>query len=82
MTCKYKDIFGKPNTGAHAYRFLNIAIVDTFATFLMAWIIAYLFKWSLVWTFIGLLILGEIMHWYFCVDTAVIKWFKSFIKND
>jgi hypothetical protein len=80
MTCKYKDIFGKPNTGAHAYRILNIAIVDTLATFLIALVFSYYFNWSLVWTFIGLLIVGELMHWYFCVDTTVIKWFKSLFQ--
>ena len=35
MSCplaKYKDIFGKPNEGAHSSRFLGIAIVDAGAT--------------------------------------------------
>lgn len=76
-SCPYKDIFGKPNTGAHSYRIFNIAIVDTIATLFFAWIIAYVFKWNVLATFIGLLIIGEWMHWYFCVDTAVINWFKS-----
>jgi len=30
--CKYKDIFGKPNTGAHKYRFLGVAIIDVILT--------------------------------------------------
>jgi len=29
---KYKDIFGKPGTGAHSYRILNIAVVVVFLT--------------------------------------------------
>ena len=28
MFCKYKNIFGEPNTGLHEYRILDIAIVD------------------------------------------------------
>ena len=39
--CRYKHIFGKPNTGIHTYRFFNIAIVDVMLTILLAWLIKY-----------------------------------------
>lgn len=81
MLCKYKDIFGKPGTGAHAYRAFDIALVDTLVTFFIAVIIAYRFKFSIIWTFIVLFIMGEIMHLIFCVDTTIIKWFKSLIPK-
>ena len=39
--CKYKDIFGKVGEGAHSVRFFNFAVVDTFLTFVLAYIINY-----------------------------------------
>ena len=38
--CKYKDIFGAPNTGAHRYRIFNIAIVDVLVTLIGAYVIS------------------------------------------
>ncbi len=37
--CKYKNIFGAPNTGVHSYRIFNIAIVDALAVFIIAIVI-------------------------------------------
>ena len=71
--CKYKDIFGKPGTGAHSYRIFNIAIVDVIFTIIFAWLIA---KWMNLcfWkTLLGLFILGIIMHRLFCVRTTIDK---------
>ena len=42
--CKYKDIFGKPNTGAHKYRFFNIAIVDVAVTIIAGFLFSWFFK--------------------------------------
>ena len=39
MFCKYKNIFGEPNTGLHEYRILDIAIVDVLLTILAAFFI-------------------------------------------
>jgi hypothetical protein len=36
--CKYKDMFGKPNTGVHKYRLFNIAVVDVLATIAVAFL--------------------------------------------
>ena len=47
MSCPFKnysDIFGKPNEGAHSYRFLNLAIVDVILTIIGSFIIAKLFN--------------------------------------
>lgn len=47
MNCplgKYSNIFGKPNEGTHSYRILNIAIVDVFATGLLAFSMSYILK--------------------------------------
>ena len=43
MLCKYKDLFGKVDTGIHSYRIANIAIVDVLLTGLFAYIISLLF---------------------------------------
>jgi len=79
MSCPFKDIFGKPGTGAHSYRIFDVAVVDTVLTILLALLLQKVFFKNfsfliiLAWT----LIIGEIMHWYFCVDTKVIQILKS-----
>ena len=40
--CKYKNIFGEPNTGAHKKRIFNIAIVDAGMTIIVAVIIYFI----------------------------------------
>jgi hypothetical protein len=71
--CKYKDIFGKPGTGAHSYRFMNIAIVDVGATLLLAFLISYFTKYKFLNVSIFLFILGIIAHRLFCVRTTIDK---------
>ena len=71
--CKYKNIFGAPDTGVHSYRFLNIAIFDLGATILVAFLISYFCKISFILTLIILLLLGIIVHHLFCVRTTVNK---------
>jgi len=74
--CKYKDIFGKPNTGAHSYRFFNIAIVDMIATFIGAYLFSFIFKNTPVWQiFILLLFISIFVHKLFCVETTLTKVF-------
>ena len=71
--CKYKNIFGAPNTGAHSYRFFNIAIVDVILTILAAFIISYIFNINFSYTLLSLFILGIISHHIFCVRTTIDK---------
>ena len=71
--CKYKDIFGKPNTGAHKYRFLNIAIVDVAFTIVFAYGISYFLEYPFIITLGILFLLGIILHRLFCVRTTVDK---------
>jgi hypothetical protein len=42
----YKDIFGKPGEGGHAYRIFDIAIVDVIFTIIGGYMIANLLNWS------------------------------------
>ena len=73
MLCKYKDMFGKPNEGVHAYRFMDIAIVDVIATIICGYIIAYIFSLDVTNTIIILFLLGIILHKLFCVNTTINK---------
>ncbi len=73
MLCEYKDIFGKPNQGAHSFRLGNIAIVDVLLTIIAAYFIATYFKLNLMATIGTLFALGIIAHRLFCVRTQVDK---------
>ena len=80
--CKYKNIFGEPNTGAHKKRVFDIAIVDVIVT-IIAGVIIYLimikFKphltgtKNLLYIILGMFILGIITHRIFCVRTTLDK---------
>ena len=71
--CDYKDSLGALNEGIHQYRFLNLAIVDVIGTVIIAFLISYFFKVSLLYTIIILFILGIILHRLFCVKTTIDK---------
>lgn len=71
--CKYKNIFGKPNEGVHAYRIFNIAIVDVLLTVLAAYIISIFTNYHFVSTLMVLFLLGIISHRLFCVQTTIDK---------
>ncbi len=76
--CKYKDIFGKPNTGLHKYRIFNIAIIDVVATLILAKIIQYTVNnTSISYSsyILILLVLSVIVHKLFCVDTTLTRLF-------
>jgi hypothetical protein len=72
--CEYKDIFGKPREGSHSYRVLNIAIVDVFATFLLAGVLSRVMSISIILVFIILVIISIPIHKMFCVDTTLSSW--------
>lgn len=74
--CKYKDILGQPLKGFHATRIGIFALWDIVGTIIGAYVIYKMqTTHSYVKILIGLLILGEILHYLFCVDTAFIKLF-------
>ena len=72
--CHYKDIFGRPREGAHAYRVFDIAVVDVAATVIVAFIISRAFTLSFWKSLVVLFIVGIISHRAFCVRTTVDKW--------
>lgn len=77
---KFKNIFGAPGTGVHAYRVGNIAVVDLGLTLLFAWVWAIVFRHSLWKTTAVLLLLGVVAHALFGVNTAGNKWLYSLVR--
>lgn len=71
--CKYKNIFGKPNEGAHKQRIFGFALVDTVGTIIISLIISKYYNINFYKTLLVLFIIAEISHYIFCVDTAFIK---------
>ncbi len=71
--CKYKELFGSPGTGIHAFRIFGISVWDTIITIICAVIIAWVTGWSYIQTIIGFFLLGIIVHRLFCVRTGVDK---------
>lgn len=72
--CQYKDIFGRPREGAHAYRVFDIAVVDVAATVVVAYVIARVFGFAFWKSLVALFIVGIISHRAFCVRSTVDKW--------
>ena len=68
---QYRDIFGAPRTGLHAYRLFDIAIVDAFSTILVAIIISALTPYSFVSVLITLFAAGIVAHRLFHVNTTI-----------
>ncbi len=80
MSCKYADIFGKPKVGFHSYRLFNIAVNDVIGTLVLSYILAKVKKISYTKSFVIMLLVGEILHFLFCVDTTVALSIKNVWK--
>lgn len=70
---EYSDMFGKPNEGLHSYRFLDTAIIDYILAILLAIFISFMTNIPLVMSTIGVLLIGEIAHYLFGVETNTVK---------
>jgi hypothetical protein len=73
MLSQYKNIFGKPGTGAHSWRIFNIAIVDVLLTVLVGLAISYFFKINIGLAIGGFFLLGIALHRLFGVRTTIDK---------
>ena len=73
MSCPFANLLGEPNTGVHSIRVFGIALVDTVLTVLAAYVIAQAYNINFWYSFIGLFILGEVLHYIFGVKTAFLK---------
>jgi len=77
----YRDIFGKPNTGVHQYRIMNVAMVDYIMTIIGAFILSYLTYIPVEITTIFLFSSGIILHILFGVETNTSKFIKKITNN-
>jgi hypothetical protein len=73
MSCPYANLLGEPNTGVHSIRILGFAFVDILLTIIVAFITAKLFKINFWYIFIVWFVLGEILHYFFGVNSAFLK---------
>lgn len=73
MLCKYKNIFGHLKKGVHSIRLFDIAVLDVLGTILIAWLIAYFFKWNVIIVLVIAFLSGIILHRLFCVNTTLNK---------
>lgn len=69
--CNYKDIFGEPRKRAHSIRIFDFAVVDILLTFILAYIIQYIFGGNYFFILFIIVIIGIFLHWLFCVDTKL-----------
>ena len=77
MSClfsQYKDIFGAPGTGVHAYKFLGTSIVDFGLSMLLAVFVTWKFKMPLELSVILMLALGILFHILFGVQTSTLEY--------
>ena len=71
--CKYKNLFGEPNTGIRKYRIFDIAIYDTSIVIIIGSLFSYFTGYNIWITLAVLFISGIIVHRMFCVRTGVDK---------
>jgi len=83
MSCPFKNLFGAPGTGAHSIRIADVAVVDTVATVVAAWFLhKQFFPGQSYWTVLLIFfIIGELLHYLFCVETTVIKAIRSAVTG-
>jgi hypothetical protein len=70
-----KHTFGEPNQGFHATRIMGFALYDIVGTIVVAWIFSYVTRISFAYSLLGWFVAGEVLHWYFGVETAFMKLF-------
>jgi len=70
--CKYKDSLGVPGKGTHTH-FMGVAWRDVVATIIGGIILSFIFNWNMLYTVLGVFILGIVLHRLFCVRTTIDK---------
>ena len=74
--CKYKNLFGPPETGVHKYRFFGFALFDLCVTLFLAFLIGMVWKIDIGIIFTLLWISSILVHYLFCVETKTMKLLK------
>ena len=68
---KYKDAFGRPGEGSHAFQIAGIAVVDTLLTVIGAYLISRATHWPFLAVLVILVILAVLVHGLFGVTTRL-----------
>ena len=76
MPCPYATLLGIRGQGVHANRIMGFALNDIIATIVVAILTSYLWNISFLYSLLGWFILGEVLHYVFCVDTAFLDLLK------
>jgi hypothetical protein len=73
MSCPYSTLLGIPGQGIHAQRFLGIALNDTIMTIILAAFSSIVFNINFFLSLLTWLVVGELLHYIFGVNTAFLK---------
>lgn len=68
-----KHSLGEPGKGFHAKRVLGFALYDILGTIAIALLFSYFTGVSLWTSLLGWFVAGELLHWYFGVETTFMK---------
>ena len=82
MSCPYKHILGIPGQGVHAARFLGLSINDILMTIAAAALTSLIFKLPFWPTLLIWLIVGEVLHYLFGVQTALLDYIGLRVQCD
>jgi len=73
MPCPYADVLGVPGQGFHAQRIGGYALMIFYGTIGLAMLTAYLTKTSFLISLGGWFIGGEVLHYMFGTQTALMR---------
>lgn len=66
-------MFGAENTGVHAVRVMDVAVVDVALTVAVAYACSAAWRWPFWYTLLGFMCLGILVHRLFCVNSTINK---------
>lgn len=69
--CEYSDVFGAPDTGVHAYKVGNVAVVDTILSGAAAFAYSRAARIPLALAVAIVLAIAMVAHLAFCVPTGL-----------
>jgi len=73
MPCPYSTLLGIRAQGVHVARIMGLALNDIIATIVVAILTSYLWNIPFLYSLIGWFVLGEVLHYVMCVDTAFLE---------
>lgn len=70
--CPYKYALGVPGEGFHSTRIFGFALGDILGTIGLALLTTWFFKFNFWYSLLAWFIIGEILHYLFGTNTAVL----------